>query len=222
MRFLVIHSVNKIWRYIITEYEKGEKNKDHITFIIDGVANSKNGNHYHDEVIDQFLSDYIGSLQIKNNLPRDYSFKYKPKIMQAYVAHKIRTQPYFLNLSGVGAGRTLSAILASRVIDNNKMTIVICPNDIVEQWAENIKEVFPDSNVIISKDAFHVKRDEGKRQYLILNYDKFSLSDSPNLILELGRQKIDFVILDEIHFVKVRGQSKDERERNRIVSTEAY
>ena len=51
--------------------------------------------------------------------------------MQAYVAHKIRTRPYFLNLSEVGAGKTLSAILASRVIDNNKMTIVICPNDIV-------------------------------------------------------------------------------------------
>ena len=64
----------------------------------------------------------------------------------------------------------------------------------------------------------HVKRDEGKRQYLILNYDKFSLSDSPNLILELGKQKIDFVILDEIHFVKVRGESKDEKELNRIVS----
>jgi hypothetical protein len=218
MRFIVIHSVNKIWGYIINEYDKGESNKDHISSVIEELSNSKNGNHYHDEVIDQFLCDYLGSIQIMHNLPRGYSFKYKPKIMQAYVAQKIRTRPHFLNLSGVGAGKTLSAILASRVIHNNKMTVVVCPNDIVEQWAENLMAVFPDSYVITGKEAFHVKRDEDKKQYLILNYDKFSLQDSPNLILELGKQKIDFVILDEIHFVKVRGRSQDEHERTRIVS----
>jgi hypothetical protein len=42
------------------------------------------------------------------------------------------------------------------------MTIVVCPNDIVEQWAENIQEIFPDSKVVIGKEAFHVKRDEDK------------------------------------------------------------
>ena len=220
MRFLVIHSINKIWNYIIAEHEKEEDNKDHIALIIEKIANSKNGNHYRDEVIDKFLSDYNGSLQIKNNLPEGYSFKYKPKIMQAYVAHKIRTQPYFLNLSGVGAGKTLSAILASRLIDKNKMTIIVCPNDIVGQWTVNIKEAFPDSSVTPGKKAFDAERDESenKTQYLVLNYDKFSLDDSPNLILELGKQKIDFVILDEIHFVKIRGSSKGEREWNRTES----
>ena len=143
MKFLVIHSINKIWDYIIAEYESEEDNTDHIALIIEKIANSKNGNYYRNEVIDKFLSDYNGSLQIKNNLPEGYSFKHKPKIMQAYVAHKIRTEPYFLNLSGVGAGKTLSAILASRLIDKNKMTVIVCPNDIVGQWAENIKEVFP-------------------------------------------------------------------------------
>jgi superfamily II DNA or RNA helicase len=216
MRFLVIHSVNKIWRYIIYEYEKGESNSGHIKSIIKDLSSSKNGNHYHDEVIDQFITNYNGSLQVMNNLPKGYSFKHRPKIMQAYVAHQLKTRPSFLNLSGIGAGKTLSAILASRVINSNRFTVVICPNDIVEQWAETIKEVFPDSTVITGKEAFHAKRDEYKRQYLVLNYDKFSLEDTPNLSLELGSQRVDFVILDEIHFVKVRGQSN--RGRNNFVS----
>jgi superfamily II DNA or RNA helicase len=109
----------------------------------------------------------------------------------------------------VGAGKTLSAILASRVANNgeNKMTVVVCLNDIVDQWEKDIWRAFPDSNVIKGIDAFDAKRDENKRQYLILNYEKFSQDNSSNLSLKLGKQKIDFVIIDEIHYVKVRGDS---------------
>ena len=57
--------------------------------------------------------------------------------MQLYVAYKVRMLPYFGNFSGTGAGKTLSAILASRVIQS-KMTVVICPNDVVDQWKKSI------------------------------------------------------------------------------------
>jgi hypothetical protein len=50
--------------------------------------------------------------------------------MQLYIAYKIKTSPYFGNFSGTGAGKTLSAVLASRVIDS-KMTLIVCPNDVV-------------------------------------------------------------------------------------------
>ena len=36
--------------------------------------------------------------------------------MQLYVAYKVSMLPYFGNFSGTGAGKTLSAVLASRVI----------------------------------------------------------------------------------------------------------
>jgi hypothetical protein len=58
---------------------------------------------------------------------------------------------------------------------------------------------FPDSEVIAEKSAFNAKYDENKHQYLVLNYDKFSQEDSINLILNLVKERIDFVILDEIH-----------------------
>ena len=43
--------------------------------------------------------------------------------MQLYVAYKVSMLPYFGNFSGTGAGKTLSAVLASRVIDS-KMTVM--------------------------------------------------------------------------------------------------
>jgi hypothetical protein len=49
---------------------------------------------------------------------------------------------------------------------------------------------------------------------LVLNYDKFSQEESPNLILNLVNQKIDFVVLDEIHFEKKRDEDASQRRRN--------
>ena len=87
----------------------------------------KNGNKYHDTVVDTFLSDYNGTQAMKSKLPYGYSFPYGlPTLMQLYVAHKIKTNPYFGNFSGTGAGKTLSAVLASRVIDS-KITLIVCP-----------------------------------------------------------------------------------------------
>lgn len=127
--------------------------------------------------------------------------------MQKFVAYKVKSLPYFGNFSGTGAGKTLSAILSSRVI-NSKMTVIVCPNDVVSQWANNIKEIFPNSEVTTGKDAFYTHYDASSYKYLVLNYDKFSQEDSPNLILNLSKQKIDFVVMDEIHFSKIRNEEE--------------
>ena len=111
--------------------------------------------------------------------------------MQSYVAYKVKNLPYFGNFSGTGAGKTLSAILASRIIDS-KLTVIVCPNDVVDQWRRNILEVFPDSQVITGKEPFFITYSEKYYQYLVLNYDKFSQVESPNLILKLAKQKNRF------------------------------
>jgi superfamily II DNA or RNA helicase len=64
------------------------------------------------------------------------------------------------------------------------------------------------------KEAFYAKYNENKYQYLVLYYDKFSQEDSPNLILNLAKQKVDFVVLDEIHFVKKRDEESSQRRKN--------
>ena len=186
MRFYLNYSISLLWK-------KAFRDKGHCeTSYLAVKQKGKNGNKYHDKVVETFLVDFEGTQKI--SVPKGYSFPYKPTLMQKYVAYRIRTTPYFGNFSGTGAGKTLSAILASRII-GSRMTLIVCPNDVVEQWAKHVLAVFPDSKVVLRKEAFNAKYEDDKYKYLILNYDKFSQSNSPNLILKLAREKIDFVVL---------------------------
>ena len=176
IEFYLAYSVNELWRCAFRDEE----------IAVDKVrVEGKNGNKYHDTVVDTFLSDYEGTRRIE--VPEGYAFPYRPTLMQSFVAYKVKTNPFFGNFSATGAGKTLSAVLASRAI-GSKMTLIVCPNDVVEQWAKNIKEIFNDSFVITGKEAFFAIYDENIYQYLVLNYDKFSQEDSPNLILNLVKQ----------------------------------
>jgi hypothetical protein len=215
MQFLVNFNILKWWsQAFINGQEKST---------VQAARNEPKKDKYNDEVINSFLSDYDGANSIQ--IPAGYSFKkynekthqmeiVEPTLMQKYVAYKIKTQKRFGNFSGVGAGKTLSAILASRVIDS-KLTVIICPNAIVKQWKDSIETTFPDSVVMTTKEydkkVFYAKREENKHKYLVINYDKFSQDDSEILAYELGDQKIDFFVLDEIHFVKRRNPKESNR-----------
>lgn len=83
-------------------------------------------------------------------------------------------------------------------------------------------EAFPDSSVITGKPAFNTKCDESKHQYLVLNYDKFSQDYSNNVILNLVKQKIDFLVLDEIHFVKQRDDKNESQRHKRAFALRSY
>jgi superfamily II DNA or RNA helicase len=210
MRFLLLYSVLRLWKSAFRD----DKNKTDAT-IEEVRRQGKNGNRYHDEVADTFLSGYIGAKNILSNLPTGYAFPYNPTLMQLYVAYKIKTSQFFGNFSSVGTGKTLSAILASRVIES-MMTLIVCPNDVVDQWKGRIIQTFPDCKVLTDRDeAFNAKYDSNKHQYLVLNYDKFSQDDSPNLILNLVKERIDFVVLDEIHFIKKRLEDNSDESQRR-------
>jgi superfamily II DNA or RNA helicase len=214
-KFQVFRQVKKLWK---NAFEK-EKEYDTVKQI---KEEGFTGNAFHDRVIEMFLSDYNAIQEIREQRPKGYSFpKGDPTLMQSYMAYKIKTEPYFANFSGTGSGKTLSAILASRQIDS-KMTVVICPNDVVDQWGGkegkvgNIREAFKDSVVIKGKEAFNVVRDENKHQYLVLNYDKFSQDYSDIEIQKLAKQKIDLLILDEVHFVKLRDEKEASQRHDHI------
>ena len=204
MQFYLDYSVDELWKCAFKNENESVTNVK---------LSGKNGNKYHDTVVETFLSDYEGSLNLK--IPAGYSFPYSPTLMQRYVAYKISNLPYFGNFSGTGAGKTLSAILASRIIDS-KVTIIVCPNDVVEQWKRNIIDTFTYSRVITGKDAFNLQRSEKEYQYAVLNYDKFSQVDSPNLILNLAKQRVDFVVLDEVHFTKIRNEEEISQRRKNL------
>jgi superfamily II DNA or RNA helicase len=200
MQFFLRGAVNDIWKRAFKD--GGDQASEAV------IKEGKNGQRFHDIVAETFLAEYQSTENIE--IPNGYAFGKKPTLMQKYVAYMISTNSSFGNFSGTGAGKTLSAILASRVIDS-KMTVIVCPNDIVGQWMREIYHAFPQStgtDVKSGKEAFYAIRDENKHKYLVLNYDKFNQQDSPNLILELKDQKIDFVILDEIHYAKTRSEDE--------------
>jgi len=205
IEFYTTYSINQLWKDAFLDEKKTIRDIEKI---------GKTGNKYKDLVAGTFLKDYKKAKNLK--IPKNYIFSdgskiVEPFLMQKYVAYKVKQLPYFGNFSGTGAGKTLSAILASRVIDS-KVTLIISPNDVVSHWEKNAKQIFSDSEVITHKDVFSAKRDESKFQYWVLNYDKFNQPKSRDNIEILGKQKIDFVVLDEIHFSKVtQDESKSKR-----------
>ncbi|HJT83393.1 MAG TPA: hypothetical protein VJ697_02830, partial [Nitrososphaeraceae archaeon] len=117
MQFFLRGAINDLWKRAFIEKEEtviAVKNKE------------KNGHKFHDTVIEIFLTEYENTQKLKN--PEGYSSKLTPNLMQKYVAYKISSNHYFGNFSGTGAGKTLSALLASRIIDS-QMTVIVCPND---------------------------------------------------------------------------------------------
>ena len=52
-------------------------------------------------------------------------------------------------------------------------------------------------------------------QYCVFNYDKFSQDDSQTLILKMVKERIDFVVLDEVQFIKRQHEEKNKESQRR-------
>ncbi|MGY5151894.1 MAG: DEAD/DEAH box helicase family protein [Candidatus Nitrosopumilus sp. bin_6a] len=210
IQFYVAYSINQLWKDAFLEPEKTITQLKNI---------EKKDNKYRNLVIKTFLEDYENSKNLK--IPENYIFSdgkklVEPFLMQKYVAYKIKQLPYFGNFSGTGAGKTLSAILASRMIDS-KVTLIVCPNDVVSHWKKNAEQIFSDSHVTTHKDVFSAKRDDSRHQYWVINYDKLNQESSRDDVYLLGKQKIDFIVLDEIHFSKVTNDTEKSKSKRREV-----
>lgn len=83
------------------------------------------------------------SMQIQGilNYRMDILFQKNLRSCRSLLHIKLVLSP-FGNFSGTGAGKTLSAVLSSRVI-GSKLTVIVCPNDIVKQWEDEIYKIFP-------------------------------------------------------------------------------
>jgi hypothetical protein len=141
--------------------------------------------------------------------------------MQRLAAVRVRDDKRVGNWSGTGAGKTLSAVLASRVADAG-LTIITCPNSVVDGWAASIREIFPDS-VVATKTleptwASTGFGDESAHRYLVLNYEQFQQAESANRVASLvENEQIDFIVIDEIHHAKQR-QAENMSRRRELVS----
>jgi hypothetical protein len=142
-----------------------------------------------------------------------------PNLMQRYVAWAIHERRRVGNWSGVGAGKTLSAVLAVRVAGARRI-LVVTNNATVDQWASEIANAYPDSRV--HRRVSDLLADgESAPQYLVLNYEKFQLSTRGRLVRALLEWQFDFVVLDEVQLVKQRDSHESQR-RAALVSFLAH
>jgi hypothetical protein len=116
MQFFVNKFVYKLWKCVFREQDQQDEGKTINMIRLKGLTGKK----FHDTATRAFLSEYDGTESLE--IPKGYTFPKPPRYMQKYAAYRIKKDPYFCNLSGTGAGKTLSAVLAGRVIDS-RLTI---------------------------------------------------------------------------------------------------
>jgi Hypothetical methyltransferase/Type III restriction enzyme, res subunit len=208
VEFLLASAVAKIWRHAYCDEEAAVAQAD-------AISESR----YAELVRSRFLGEYRQAKDVA--IPPGYAFQIKgkatpPNLMQRHFAVRVRETKRVGNWSGTGAGKTLAAILATRVV-GSELTVVCCPNSVVDGWQQAILDIFPES-VVVTKTfdpawsaktsaptGFGVAADHRTHRYLILNYEAFQQPESAERVRSLiEREPIDFIIVDEIHYAKQR------------------
>lgn len=204
--FFIKEAVARIWQHAFSKESEA----------IQQLQNYDSAGSYPQEVKQLFLADYAGAKCLQ--IPNGYSFPHQPNLMQRYTAYLVKNRKRLGNWSGTGAGKTLSAVLASRVIGAN-LTVICCPNNVIENWERNILKIYPDSCVLIKNIDIGCLKNSGDHQFLILNYEFFQQPKAESKLKALIEGYcIDFVIIDEIHYTKQR-QAERMSDRKRVIAS---
>ena len=211
VRFLLDSAKAKLWKHAYEDPQQAETQ-----------AREFEGDTYSTIVRDRFLSELDAANSMK--LPKGYAFRPTPKhkvcqphLMQKHVAVSILDKRRFGNWSGMGAGKTLSAIIATRLTDS-ELTVICCPNAVVSNWAKEVENAFPGCQIQTKTWEPEWDHESGKPRYLIMNFEQFQLQDSETNLLDfIDRHVVDFIVIDEIHFAKQRHATKMSN-RKRLVA----
>ena len=156
----------------------------------------------------------------------DYKFQVDgvfcpPSDMQRYTVMRLQKQRTIGNWCGTGAGKTNSALFASRQLECH-LTVVICPNSVKKDWKDALSLIYPDTNKFIIREVLRHSDlnkpfDMSKYNYLLINYDKFCDDKNVNaLIQKICNFNVDFLVFDEVQMVKVRSE-KTESNRHKSI-----
>ena len=109
---------------------------------------------------------------------KDYQFKYNPSLMQKLSVYQLKKNRVFANWCGTGAGKTNSALIASRET-NSRITVIICPNSVKQSWIDAINIIYPNNTNIINYHSVKdiVSFDRSVFNYVLINYEKFSINN---------------------------------------------
>ena len=211
VKFLIDSAMAKLWRHAYLPDSDAKEQ-----------AEAFEGDTYSNHVRDLFLTELREAEQLV--MPDGYAFRptpshpiCQPHLMQRHVAVAVQQKRRYGNWSGMGAGKTLSAIIATRLVDA-RLTVICCPNAVVKNWAKEIENAFPGCD-IQTKTWTPEWADPmaGKPRYLIMNFEQFQLAASEEkLVAFMGIYVVDFVVIDEIHYAKQRSAEKMSRRKHLV------
>lgn len=191
INFIIENRINKMWNLFLSD-----------KLSIKDIKKDKDNRYYITKIKTTFLEEYELVSKIKN--PSGYCFEHQPSMMQKLIAHRLHTRKTYGNFSSVGSGKTLGGVFAGRYV-GAKNVIIVTYNSTLRGWEKSLKSYFNDCTVYMKK-LKGVKFEEGKNNYLLLNYEFFQQGErAENRLYEfMENNKIDYVILDEVHSVKQR------------------
>jgi len=201
--YLVANRVAALWTLYINE----EEDEDAVATTLSGE-----GGHYFELIRSRFYSELAGVEALE--VPKEWAFGVEgvptpPNTMQLRTAWEVLTKKRVGNWSGVGSGKTLSAVLASRVV-GARSTLIVANNSTIRGWCEQISDAFDDS-VVRTRASEPLP---GRFNYAVLNYEKFQQPNTGTLVRRLLEEGcIDFVVFDEVQLVKQRDCNASKRRK---------
>lgn len=208
IEWLIKYRLDKLWNEIMSK-----------KYDVENLI-KETGGKYFSIIKNRFLEEYNKVIGIK--IPEDYQFKdnsgniASPNLMQKLVAHRLMIYKNYGNWSSMGSGKTLSAILAGRII-GLKNTLVITFNSNVEDWENALENSFPSNSKIYSKQKKYIPiLDEEKYNYIIFNYETFQQENVQEIVDAIVSKNINFIVLDEVQMVKQRFED-NYSQRRRVV-----
>ena len=201
VNFLIQYNLRKLWNNVLNEKVDIQK-----------LRKDKGGKNF-DILKGLFFKEYDEVISYKP--PIGYSFKFPLLPMQQLTVYRVLKNKRYGNWSGTGAGKTISFIVTSRAVES-KVTLLIGLNSTINQLADAITEVYPDSKVFKHYE-FGTVYNRSESNYLILNYDKFQQGYSEELFQDLSKNNvIDFIGIDEVHNVKQRSEEQESIRRGTL------
>lgn len=208
--FLVNNRIAAFWQAILN----GEPG-----FSLEELRHREGGTYFR-LIRDRFFEEYEAAV----NLPTPATYAYQknglpapPLLMQRLIAYRVLKERRVGNWSGVGAGKTVSAILAALVTDA-KLTVILAFNSTLENWEREIKAVCPIAQVVVKeRGPFTFAPD--RPAFVVMNYESFQQEWAekefiPNVLS--GNPRLDFIVIDEIQSVRQRSKAEESTRRRTV------
>jgi SWI/SNF-related matrix-associated actin-dependent regulator of chromatin subfamily A-like protein 1 len=109
----------------------------------------------------------------------------------------IKERKYSLLADSMGLGKTIQSLSAALELGAKKI-LIICPTSIVPQWIEKAREFFPDYFF----ETFTNKPLQSRHFSKFILVSGYNRAGSHQGKLKLLQLQYDFVIIDEMHFLK--------------------